>query len=290
MGRFASWLSARPTNAVLVMVVVFPLTPPVAGAVMLQQTLVHGWQGALLRGVLAVATLALAATIVGSGQEMAVMCAIVLGLAALLGVALQMTRSTTLTVQLVLLVAIVLIGALHATAADGTKIWTPLANNLRELLSAGQSPANDEFIALMMTMLHEIALIGIWLTAVIALYLGHMLYALMPGNDFEEGRFRDLNLGRLMAATMIVSCIVLAAFESPIARGIAMCLLVAFIVQGLALLHWFVARRGAGAGTLLAAYLALVLPFVNAIALPALSVVGYVDAWFGIRKQLPATS
>ncbi len=290
MRKLAVWLTDKPSNAVLAMVVAFPLAPPLSAAVLVQQCAVHGFTGALLRAALTVGAVAAAGLIVGAASlELAMFCALVLVLGLSIGAVLVRTGSTTLTVQISLLVALVAIGVLHGLGIEGPSLWQTLAANIRGALAAGSNPEIGEFVDNLLAMLHEIALSGFWLTTVIALYLGQNLRALLPDGNFADGRFRDLNLGRVMAATMIVSCLVFASLGTPMARGIAVCLLVAFFVQGLALMHWFVARRAGRHGVLIAAYVALFMPFVNAIALPAFSVLGYVDAWFRIRRQVPTT-
>ncbi|MEM1264043.1 MAG: hypothetical protein AAGH76_16715 [Pseudomonadota bacterium] len=291
IGRIAAWLAAHPVNAVLGMVVTFPLAAPVAASIAVQQTLVHGLLPAALRAVLAVSTLWLSTLIVGGDVGGAVYFSIgFLGCGVLIGRVLQGTGSTTLTAQLALLAVLVMVIVLHGAGVPGPSIWTGFAENIERLLASESNPEVDQFVDLMIGMLHEIVLSGFWLAAMIALYLGHSLVALMPGGSFKEGRFRDLNLGQLMAGAMIVSCLLLAFVPSAVARGVAITLLVAFFVQGLALLHWFAARRPAGISLLLAVYVALVLPFLNAIALSALSVVGYLDAWFGVRRRLASAS
>ncbi|MEM8983636.1 MAG: hypothetical protein AAGC71_11455 [Pseudomonadota bacterium] len=291
IGRIAAWLAAQPVNAVLGMVVTLPLAPPVASAIAVQQTLVHGALPAGIRASLAVIMMLLSAAIVGAGSTgLAVGSAGFLTIGIVTGLVLKRTGSTTLTAQLALLTVLVLVTVLHGAGIPGPVVWETLAENIERWLAKGDGAEVAQFFDVMMSMLHEIALSGFWLATVIALYLGHSLAALMPGGSFREGRFRDLNLGQLMAGAMIVSCLVLAFVPTAVARAIAICLLVAFFVQGLALMHWFAARRPAGVSLLLAAYVALVMPFLNAIALSALSVVGYLDAWFGVRSRLAQSS
>ena len=298
VGRFAGWLASKPTNAVLAMVVALPIAPPLAGAVLIQQWLVHGVRGALLRAGLTLTAVVLAVALVSPAyaSALALLSGAVLGVSGLVALVLERTGSTTLTAQLTLLLAIIAIVWLHAGDIDPGEVWKIYADYFRSSVADDAPPEVVESVETLVSTLHEIAVASTWMAVMIALFLGYSLYALMPEHAFSKGRFSDLNLGRIMAAVMITACVALAFTASHVARGVALCLLVAFFLQGLALLHWFVRRRRAGYGLLVATYIALLSPFFGAqalliffaMALLVLSVVGYIDAWFGIRTALPA--
>jgi uncharacterized protein YybS (DUF2232 family) len=56
-----------------------------------------------------------------------------------------------------------------------------------------------------------------------------------------------------------------------------------FWLQGLAIIHWLHAERGMPVLLVILAY--ALLPFLNALLLMALAVVGYIDAWFEFRRS-----
>ena len=263
VGRFADWLARTPTNAVLAMVVALPVAPPIAGAVLIQQLLVHGWRGALQRAGLTLAVVALATSLVypDYAPVLASLSAATLIVCGVVGAMLVRTGSTTLTAQLTLLLAIVAVVSLHVSGVAPAEVWTVYADYIRSSV-ADDAPAEVlQSVEALVATLHEVAVGSTLIAVMIALFIGYSLYALMPGNGFSLGRFSDLNLGRIMAATMIAACVLFALTGSGIARGVAFCMLVAFFLQGLALLHWFVRQRRVGYGVLAATYVALLAPF-----------------------------
>ena len=69
-------------------------------------------------------------------------------------------------------------------------------------------------------------------------------------------------------------------------QGIAFVLLAAFWLQGIAIGHWLHGEKLMHVSGIIAMYV-LMLLFARFV-LPALAVIGYIDAWFGFRRRLAA--
>ncbi|MEO0998661.1 MAG: hypothetical protein AAFX58_14175, partial [Pseudomonadota bacterium] len=119
---------------------------------------------------------------------------------------------------------------------------------------------------------------------------GYALYASAGPQGFDLGRFRDLNLGRVLAGLLAVASVLATLTQSPLVVNVALLLLVAFLLQGFALLHWVAQRRGVSPWLLFALYAALFLiPGVALLTVP-IAVAGYIDAWFNLRGRMAAAA
>jgi len=96
--------------------------------------------------------------------------------------------------------------------------------------------------------------------------------------EFHELRFGTAASGIALA---IVVLAVVTRFELPMALAMLVCAV--FTLQGLAIIHGVVRRRGLGAVWLVVAYILLL--FTMPESLIVLAVCGVTDAWFDFRKR-----
>ncbi|MEM7258009.1 MAG: hypothetical protein AAF404_11540 [Pseudomonadota bacterium] len=102
-----------------------------------------------------------------------------------------------------------------------------------------------------------------------------------PGGLQKE--FHELRFGRVASAAslIIAGAAVVTRFE--LLMAIAMLAVAVFALQGIAVLHGVVRRRGLGAAWLVAAYVLILLTMPESLI--ALAFCGATDAWFDFRKR-----
>lgn len=290
MRAIAEWLVARPLNATLGLAatLALPWLGFLSGVVLVLLVLKQGPQLAVLEAIAAGVLLAVLSAVLQAPVAGVIQGAVSIWLPAMLfGVALALTRSLALTLQLSVIVAIVAMAAFFLMPGDPVDFWEEvllaLAAVWRELGLTEQADvltAEVTSVAEQMTMVA--AIIG-WSVHAATLVLGYKLFRELPGEDARYGRFRDLNFGRVIALLMAIASI--AAFLSNAAwlQNIAFVLFAVFWMQGLAIVHWL---HGEGQLPLLGVVAVYVLaPFLNVFMLVGLAITGYVDAWFGFRKH-----
>ena len=69
-------------------------------------------------------------------------------------------------------------------------------------------------------------------------------------------------------------------------QNIAFVMFAVFWLQGLAIVHWLYGQKIVPAFVVIVVYV-LMLP-LSAVIVVALAVVGYIDAWFGLRRRVSA--
>ena len=202
-------------------------------------------------------------------------------------VLLTVTRSLVLTVQLSVIFAVAATLAFFAVVADATEFWlTVLDNMIAVWRDVGQENLAD-MIELRKAAIAEFAtpfvVASSWVVEVGSLVLGYQLYRDLPKETGEYGRFRDLNLGRVIALVLAVTSVLAAFVQAAWLQSVAFVIFAAFWMQGLALGHWLHAEKLLHTFGIVSVY-ALML-FAGWIALPVLAVLGYIDAWFGLRRK-----
>ena len=127
------------------------------------------------------------------------------------------------------------------------------------------------------------AVLAFWMLYTAGLLLGYALYKRLPQETAEFGRFRNLNLGRVIAFTMAVMSILAFVVDAAWLQNLAFILFVVFWIQGLAIVHWMHAEGLLPLAALIAVY--VLLPFLQVLLMTALAAFGYMDAWFSFRRR-----
>ena len=84
------------------------------------------------------------------------------------------------------------------------------------------------------------ATLALWILPTTGMLVGYGLYRKLPVELGDYGRFRDLNLGKVIAVALALVAALGFAIDSAVLRGVAVVLFVAFSVQGMALRNNFV--------------------------------------------------
>jgi uncharacterized protein YybS (DUF2232 family) len=193
----------------------------------------------------------------------------------------------TLALQVAALVALVVTLAFYLVLGDPAAWWSEVlvdvATTFREMgleRHADALSAQRDVVAGQMTTL---VVLAAWTLYATVMLLGYAVWRSLPEKGPAYGRFCDLNLGRVLALTMAVSSVLAVLTGSDWLQNLAFVAFMMFWLQGLAIIHWLHAERGLPVPVVILAY--ALLPFLNALLLMALAVVGYVDAWFEFRRS-----
>jgi hypothetical protein len=292
MQAVVTWLVARPLNAVLALAATSsPYLGFLSSILMVLFVLRRGVRTAVLQAVMAAVLLAGVALLVGTPMTLVISVAIIFWLpAVLLGTVLTATRSLTLSMQVLVLVAVAGMLGFFVLVGDPTTFWEAELQSAAEVWRslgavelADQLTEGGAILAAQMTML---IVIMFWTMYAATFALGYNLYRQLPGETADYGRFRDLNFGRVIAFIMALCSLVAWASGAVWLQNIAFVMFAVFWLQGLAIVHWMHAGKALPTFAVVLVYL-LMLPLSAAVII-ALAVLGYVDAWFGLRRKTPA--
>lgn len=293
MRTLAAWVTARFYRGPLIVTALFLLPPGIvlAASAVVLTSLVRGLRdGAAVTG-LSVALLGTLTALAGQdGWANAAYAGVALGIAYAASWLVVATRSLTLTVQISAILLVAGVALCYVLIDNPVGLWArSLQGASAELSASGLAAESERIVAMAAPIMTGLAGGLAWLAVMLALFLGYGGYTLVSGGKARYGRFRDLNLGRVLAGAAALLSVVATLTGSPALVNMALALLVAFWVQGLALLHGVADRRQWPPIALVTVYLVLLLPTpIMGLAAMVLSVTGYVDAWIGFRERLDA--
>ncbi len=291
MQPVASWLVARPQNAVLGLAatLLLPFAQLISGAVIVLLVLQQGLRTAFLESAAALAILAVVSILVNAPLAQLLVNALVTWLPVmLLATVMLRSRSLTLALQVAAIVAIVATLGFFLVLGDPTVFWNELLTRLSAFFArlglqeqADLLATQTALLAPQMTM---VVVSSSWSIIVLVLALGYALYRALPGKNASFGRFCDLNFGRVLALTMGVTSVAAVLTGSVWLKNVAFVAFVIFWIQGLAILHWLHVEKRMNAVVVVGVYALLFL--LSALVVIALAVVGYTDAWFEFRNRM----
>ena len=290
MQSVATWLVARPHNAVLALAgtLLLPVLHLLSGAIIVLLVLQRGVQLAgIVAGIAGVLLTVVAAVVGAPVGQVAFSIALTLVPSIMFGVLLQRTRSLTLTMQVSAILAAVAMLAFGITVSDPVAFWQPVMEEWQKLARDYGLQTQADFIAtepeLAAKLLSLAAIVWRWLLYTVYLLLGYRLYQSLPIQTGNYGRFCDLNFGRVIALAMAIASVVAWASGLDLLQNVAVVLFAVFGVQGLAVLHWMHAERQLPIVAVYAVYVLMIV--LQVLMIFGLAVVGYMDAWFGYRKR-----
>ena len=291
MRAVAKWLVARPLNGVLVLAATSsPYLGFLSAALVVLLVLHDGGRVAALKAAGAGILLGLIGAVVGTPPSVVLAVAVVYWLpAALLATLLAVTRSLTLTLQVSVLLAVlgmlVFFGIVgdpvafwQAELGAAAEVWRSMgAVELADSLAEGQALLAAQMTMFIVTLL--------WTIYAATLVLGYKLFRQLPGEPDRFGRYRDLDFGRVLALIMALCSIIALVTGAAWLQNIAFVMFAVFWLQGLAIVHWL---HGAEIlpGFAVAMVYVLMLP-LSAVVVIGLAVLGYIDAWFDLRRRAP---
>lgn len=289
MQRMLEWLVARPHNAVLALAatLLLPLLQLLSGVILVALVLRQGARTAVVEAIVAGGLLSIVSLVVNAPVAEVIAAVLTIWLPMLLlAVLMQTTRSLTMTMQVSVIVAVLIVIGFHVVVSDPLEFWRTVLAAMAQLWTELGMPEQAEILmseqaslAGQMTML---VVFSTWSLYAMVFLFGYMLYAQSSGEIRLFGRFRDLNFGRVIAVAMaLVSVLALATGVLSI-QNVAFLLFAIFWLQGLAVVHWLHAEGYVPVFGLIAVY--ALMPILHVMLLMALAVVGYTDVWFRYRR------
>ena len=290
MQAVATWLVARPHNAVLALAgtLLLPVLHLLSGAIIVLVVLQRGVRAAVLQGAIAGVLLTGVAFVLGApADQVAFSITVTLVPSILFAVLLARTRSLTLTLQVSAILAAVAMLMFQIAVDDLVAYWQPamaaFENMAREIGLHAQADFLAAEPALAASMMSLAAVVLRWLLYTVYLIFGYRLYSSLPVETGNYGRFRDLNFGRVIALIMAIASIAAYASGSDVLQNVAVVLFAVFWIQGLAIVHWMHAEGYFPYFALIAVYVLMLI--LQLIMILALAVAGYMDAWFAYRDR-----
>lgn len=287
----ATWLVARPLNAALALAatVSAQLFSPLSGAILVLLVLSKGPRGSLLDVALAMPFVVVIGLIYGQAPKESVLVAAQFWLAMwLLAAVLTKVRSLTLTIQLSVIAAVAILSAVFLIFGNPVEYWVERITALGEQMRAAEEPLLQAFIDRMKGMADQMTMIAVyqnWLMLTIGLALGYKLFRAMPGVKPVFGRFRDLNLGKVLALVLVVVSIGWMVTDAVFLQSVAFVMLGAFWLQGLAIVHWLYGEGMMPKFGIVLTYVMLLSVVLTAVTVTGLAIFGYLDAWFRLRRR-----
>jgi hypothetical protein len=289
MRDVAAWLVARPQNAIPVLSIslLIPILQPISGIVLVLLVLTLGATRALRQASLAAVFFAVAVMLTGMPWQNVVLIIVVTWAPLfLLAWSVLATKSFALTMQASVIVAAAAGVATGFLIDDAVIFWQPVIDVWLEMVgqTAGDSamvnsPDFAEFLG-------AVFVASAWLIYVLLFLLGYLLYGKTKDEVDDFGRIRDLNLGRVLASCLVLMIVLSAATGSKLFDLAAIVLFATFMLQGWALTYWTFAERNWPIGAFFAVSVVSVISgYLSAI----LMIVGYLDAWFNLRRRLKKT-
>jgi hypothetical protein len=290
MRPIASWLVARPQNAVIGLAgtLLLPFAQIISGTVMALLVIKHGAALAAIQGVVATAILAVISLIVSASISQVLANALVIWVPVmLLAMLMRGWRSLTLTLQVSVIAAMLVTLGFYAVLADPAAFWSEvlihISDSFREMGLTRHADIlieQQDIIAPQMTVL---VVLTTWSIYTMVLLLGYAFYRTLPGITQNFGLFRDLNFGRVLALIMALASVIALLTGAVWLQNFAFIVFAMFWIQGLAIVHWLHANGRLPLLVVILVY--AMIPLLNALMVMALAVVGYIDAWFEFRTR-----
>lgn len=290
MQPVASWLVARPQNAVLGLAatLLLPFAQVISGSVIVLLTLQQGLRTAFLESTAALAILAVMSLVVGAPLAQLLVNALVTWLPLMLLAAVMVrSRSLTLALQIAAIAAIAVTLGFHIVLDNPTDFWSDVLTRLSAFFAEIGLREQAELLAtqkaLLAPQMTMVVVSASWSIVVLVLALGYSLFRALPGKSASFGRFCDLNFGRVLALTMAVTSVAAVLAGVTWLQNIAFVAFVIFWVQGLAIVHWLHVESRLHVVAVIGLYALIFI--LNALVVIGLAVVGYTDAWFDFRSR-----
>jgi uncharacterized protein YybS (DUF2232 family) len=240
----------------------------------------QGFAGALV-GVAGIVILALVS---GTNPALFAVIALVTFLSGVgIGVLLK-AGSLTLAFQAVVLACFIVAGAASLFATKALELLQPGIDEIVEFLRANGAPPDQ--IALIEGSGVMVVLAGAVFSQLMgALFLAYWWFTVAAGERRFGPEFRSLKLGRLLGVLATTVVALGLVFDTALVQNLSALALLAFVFQGLAVLHaWAHAKRW-HPGLVAPVYVLLVTP-VRVLVIFVLSAVGLLDNWFDLRARL----
>lgn len=266
MRAFATWVTARRFRLVLLAIAAAPLMPVVSAALMVLESGRSGFNAALPSALLCIAGISVLALFAGSNVGL---LAVVGGAAALSGLAmggsLRRNGALTITFQGTVLAAFLLATVFAVLGPDPNQLFASVIDEVVDVFRANANADVDQQLSviaswgpLLLGLIEAAALMQL----VGALLLGYWWLSLLRLDISFGDEFRELKLGRVLGIPALILMSLGMVLDAPLVQNLTPLALIAFLFQGLAVMHaWAHAKRWSTAA-ISVVYVLLVAPYV----------------------------
>ncbi len=303
MRALATYIMRGRMQATLVVVgfmglaLLFPMFSYISGAAIGLVALRLGWREAAQVGAMAVVAISAIAWIALQEPAAGLVFAGIVWLPVLaLALVLRNTTSWSTTLNVAVGIGLLGVALFYAVVADPAAWWrdtvvTGIQQQVvdRAGLTPEQASSWRDTLDQMANVMTGIVCAAFVFGAVLSLLLARWWQAQLYNPGGFQSEFHHLRLGRPLAiAVMILMTVSLLPLDNvgALGRDMVMVVLLMYMLQGLAVVHAIVAKRGASKAWLVVTYilLAIALPQVAMI----LAVAGLMDTWLNLRREARA--
>jgi hypothetical protein len=286
----AAWLVARPHNAVIALALSVWLQALsfTSAIILVVLVLSKGMRRAMLDAMLALVLVVVAGLVAQAPLPMVVGGAIAIWLPALVLVTvLTRTRSLTLTLQMSVLLAIAVVTGIFLVAGNPVDYWLGYLQQIVDDLQSSNQFALAKWVEAQKEYADQMTMVAVfanWLVHSASLVMGYKLYRALPGSGNPYGRFRNLNLGKVIALVAAIASLLGMLTGFLWFEHVAFLSFGAFWLQGFAIVHWLYGQQMIPRIGLVLAYTMLLSVILSLVTVIGLAVFGYLDAWFRLRR------
>ena len=206
----------------------------------------------------------------------------------LLSVLLRQSASLSKTFAAAAAMTVAGVACAYLLIADPAGYW---AEGILSVMQIDELPAETQVSAVelrslvegistfMTGMVGSVVMLGTLISVMIGRYWQAALYN--PGGFGES--FRSLHFGKTVAMLAAGVGVIAVMLKLPVLVNAAPVLIMLFMFQGLAVLHWLIRERGMSSYWLVGIYVLLIFLFLHTMVL--LGALGIVDNWLNLRRK-----
>lgn len=283
---FGSWVIEHRIARVCLVAALLPLFAIISAAIVVCIAIARGWRIGLTDCLLALIIVMGLTVLTGGGTTQVLFSSVsTWGIALLMGGLTGVTGSLTLAIQVVIVLCCIAIIGFSILVDDPAAFWEPILQVIaRQMQEFGVDLAAANAIMDLAPIMSGLFVAGTIASAVVALLLGCWWTGGVGKRSFQD-LFLDLRLGYVVGGIAAVAGVGALLGVQPLAGNLLLVAGVGFMFQGLAVVHWQVARRGLPRALLIAVYLPLFFgASLMVMALFLFAAVGFIDNWYGLRR------
>jgi hypothetical protein len=283
-----AWLAKRRVPRVALIAGLFPLglIGIFSAAIVVSTATLKGWREAAVDCLIAFGILLAIVVFVGvepaqvlAGAGSTWMIAVALG--GLTGV----YASLTLSMQAIIVIAVVGLVVFALTVPDTVKFWEGFLSDFAEQMAGfGVQVADPDALFSLAPFMGGLMAASAIISSLTALMLGTWWASRAGGPKFSD-MFLRIRLGYVIGGIAALAGVASVFGAGPAAANLLLIVSVGFVFQGIAVMHWQVAVRGWPWPFLMLVYAPFFMgPALAVMALFVLAAVGFVDNWYGLRR------
>ncbi|HJP38527.1 MAG: hypothetical protein QF483_04555 [Gammaproteobacteria bacterium] len=281
-----AWLIERRIARVALIATLLPLFGVISAAIVVCVAIQKGWRESLLDCLIALVLVLGLTVMVGDGVAQVLFSSVsTWGIALLMGGLTGLYGSLILTIQAIIVLGCLALIGFAALVGNPAEFWGPILQIIIEQMQA----LNVELTVVNAIMelvpyMSGLLIAGTLASSIVALLLGCWWVGNVGGVSTRE-QFLDLRLGYVVGGIAAVAGIGSLLGMQPLAANLLLVASFGFLFQGIAVLHWHVAKRKLPWYLLIPVYLpAMMGPGFLIILFFLFAMVGFIDNWFSLRR------